>query len=155
MKKIFVFSLVMLFMFFLTGCNGVYKVKDSEYHYFDDARIDNDYPQPKIITSESELIDYVTLKNYQLYYEELKEFNDKFFENRSLIVADWQTANLTDYYRVDSYEVVGNEIILDVVLKETGISFAMNYYIIIVEVKNSRIEGVDKITLNRNDSLYK
>ena len=64
MKKIFVFSLVMLFMFFLTGCNGVYKVKDSEYHYFDDARIDNDYGQPEIITSKSELIDYITLKNY-------------------------------------------------------------------------------------------
>ena len=95
------------------------------------------------------------MKNYQLYYEELKEFNDKFFENKSLIVADWTTANLTDYYRVDSYEVVGNEIILDVVLKEKGFSLAVNYYIMIVEVKNSRIEGVDTITLNRNDSLYK
>ena len=146
--------LFLLLSFFLFGCSESYKVKDDEYNYIKNygTRTDGNF-DAMIVNSAEEVEKCINEKTFNVMrnQEVLKEYDDAFFEEKSLIIVPWMTSSGGDYYKIISYKIIGNEIILKIKLTSKGNTCDLGRWFMLLEIDSSKIEGVDKIDLNVNE----
>lgn len=146
--------LFLLLSFCLLGCGESYNVKDDEYNYIKNygTRTDGNYAA-MIVNSVEEVMKCINEKTYDVIknQEVLKEYDDAFFEEKSLIIVPWMTSSGGDYYKIKSYKIIGNEIILKIKLTSKGYTCDLGRWFMILEIDSSKIKGVDKIDLNVNE----
>lgn len=147
------YLLILLLSFWLVGCNLSYHVKNSEYNYIRTSRYHNDINfDAKIVTSREDMIDCIgtyTLVNFN-NFDTLNEYNDSFFENKSLIIVPLITPSGGDRYKIKSYKINGSEIILNVKATSKGVTCDLGEWFMILEINSNKVENIDKVSLNVN-----
>ena len=151
MKKIFLTIIVLTITIFLSGCSLTHRVLDNEYNYIKDFR---DYYSrtltPIIACNIEEMRDFFGSETYPsgYDYEPLKEYDESFFEKKSLIIVPIKTSSGGDYYKITSYEIENNELILNVKLISKGVTCDLGEKIMILEIRTAKIANIDKISCN-------
>ena len=83
-------------------------------------------------------------------FDTLNEYNDSFFENKSLIIVPLITPSGGDRYKIKSYKINGSEIILNVKATSKGITCDLGEWFMILEINSNKVENIDKVSLNVN-----
>ena len=145
--------LFLLLSFCLLGCGESYNVKDDEYNYIKKygTRADGNY-DAMIVNSVEEVMKCINEKTFDVIknQEVLKEYDDAFFEEKSLIIVPWTTSSGGDYYKINSYKIIGNEIILKIKLTSKGYTCDLGEWFMILEINSNKVENIDKVSLNVN-----
>lgn len=148
MKKIFLIIVILVLTPFLSGCNCTYNVSNNEYNYLHDFReYQNKRYNPIIVNNVEDMKQFLGLETYSnsQNYEMLEEYDDSFFKTKSLIIVHIITTSGGDYYKIKSYQIINNEIILNVKLVNRGITCDIGQRFMILEISNAKIKNVEKI----------
>lgn len=145
--------LFLLLSFSLLGCGESYNVKDDEYNYIKKygARADGNY-DAMIVNSVEEVMKCINEKTFDMIknQEVLKEYDDAFFEEKSLIIVPLITPSGGDRYKIKSYKINGSEIILNVKATSKGVTCDLGEWFMILEINSNKVENIDKVSLNVN-----
>ena len=73
---------------------------------------------------------------------------ESFFEKKSLIIVPIKTSSGGDYYKITSYKIKNNELILNVKLISKGVTCDLGEKFMILEIRTEKIANIDKISCN-------